>query len=72
MASALKKITNNFVFRYLRESKQELGKVTWPTRQESNKYALLVIALSIGLGVFFFILDWIFTEGLILLTSVSA
>ena len=69
MANAKKSITDNVVFRYLRESKEELGKVTWPTRQETNKYAILVILISIGIGVFFFVLDLLFNQGLSALIS---
>jgi len=49
---------------YLRESKEELAKVSWPTQRDNNKYTILVITLSVGLGVFFFVLDWIFSKGL--------
>lgn len=60
----VKHLTNNALFRYLRESKEELEKVTWPSRQDTNKYALVVIGISIGLGVFFFLLDIVFGLGL--------
>ena len=52
------------VVRFTQEAWQELAKVTWPTQRDNNKYTILVITLSVGLGVFFFVLDWIFSKGL--------
>lgn len=46
-----------FAAQYLRESKEELEKVTWPTRQQTLRYSLLVVAASIGMGLFFAGLD---------------
>ncbi len=65
-------IANNALFRYLRESKEELGKVTWPTRQETNKYALMVVLISVGIGVFFFLLDIAFNQGLSALINLAS
>jgi len=42
---------------YVRESVAELYKVTWPTRQETKNYTLLVLGLSIFVAVFFSALD---------------
>ncbi|MBI2484785.1 preprotein translocase subunit SecE [Candidatus Uhrbacteria bacterium] len=64
MSDATKRLLNNRLTRYLRESKEELEKVTWPNRRESTSYALLVVAVSVGLGVFFFLLDIVFGKGL--------
>lgn len=49
---------------YLRESKEELEKVTWPTRKETVRYSVLVIAVSIVVGAFFAGLDWALNLGL--------
>jgi len=65
-------IANNALFRYLRESKEELGKVTWPTRHETNKYALIVVLISVGIGVFFFLLDIAFNQGLSALINLAS
>ena len=70
--STKQKIKNNVVFSYLRESKEELNKVTWPTRQETNKYSLLVIAISVGIGAFFFFLDLLFNQGLTALINLAS
>lgn len=37
---------------FLRESKIELKKVTWPSRQETIRYTVMVIAVS-GVGAIF-------------------
>lgn len=42
---------------YFRESKEELEKVTWPTRQTTIRYSLLVVAVSVGVGLLFAALD---------------
>ncbi len=46
-----------FAAQYFRESKEELEKVTWPTRQTTLRYSLLVIAASVGMGLLFAALD---------------
>lgn len=42
---------------YVRESVAELHKVTWPTREQTRNYTLLVIGLSVAIAVFFSALD---------------
>lgn len=42
---------------YVRESVAELYKVTWPTREETKNYTLLVLGLSIFVAIFFSALD---------------
>lgn len=49
---------------YLRESWEELKKVTWPTRRETLSYTGLVIGLSVALALFLGAADYIFTWGL--------
>lgn len=65
-------IANNALVRYLRESKEELGKVTWPARRETNKYALMVVLISVGMGAFFFVLDIAFNQGLSALINLAS
>lgn len=50
------------VFRYFVEVWEELGKVTWPTRQEAIKMSLTVIIASAVIGVFIGSLDFILTQ----------
>jgi len=52
------KITN-----YLKESKAELKKVTWPTKKEVTKHTLLVIGISLAVAAFLGSLDYLFSLG---------
>ncbi|MDO8584425.1 MAG: preprotein translocase subunit SecE [bacterium] len=45
------------VVNYFRSSKSELQKVSWPTKQETVRYSLLIIGISIVVAVFFLLLD---------------
>lgn len=53
------KLTN-----YIKESAEELKKVTWPTAKETRNYTLLVIGVSLAVALFLGALDIIFTFGL--------
>ncbi len=45
----------------MKEVKVELKKVNWPTRQETTKYTLIVIGVSLIVAIFLGGLDFIFT-----------
>lgn len=49
---------------YLIGSYAEMKKVSWPTKQQTINYSLLVIGLSIGMAVFFALLDYFFNWGI--------
>ena len=46
--------------RYLVESWAELKKVAWPARETVTRLTLLVVAVSIAVGIYIFVLDRIF------------
>jgi preprotein translocase SecE subunit len=46
--------------RYLVESWAELKKVAWPTRETVTRLTVLVVAVSLAIGVYIFVLDRIF------------
>jgi preprotein translocase SecE subunit len=46
--------------RYLVESWAELKKVAWPTRETVVRLTLLVLAVSVAIGVYIYVLDRIF------------
>jgi preprotein translocase subunit SecE len=46
--------------RVFRETRTELRKVVWPTREETIRLTLLVIAVSSAVGLFLFVGDAIF------------
>jgi preprotein translocase subunit SecE len=43
---------------YLRESKEELRKVVWPSRQVVLRDTVIVVAISLTMAVFFGALDF--------------
>jgi len=46
--------------RYLVESWAELKKVAWPTRETVIRLTLLVVAVSLVIGIYIFVLDRVF------------
>ncbi|HEV2339941.1 MAG TPA: preprotein translocase subunit SecE [Patescibacteria group bacterium] len=46
---------------FVRETADELKKVTWPTRNEIIRLTFVVIAVSVIVGVFVGGLDFVFT-----------
>jgi len=52
---------------YLKESIEEMKKVTWPTKKETYNYTILVIGISLGVAIFLGALDYIFTQAFQLL-----
>ena len=49
---------------YLREVWLEMGKVTWPTRDELKESTWVVIVASIIVTIFIFIVDRVLDSGL--------
>lgn len=47
---------------FLKESRIELRKVNWPTRQETIRYTLIVIGLSALVAILLGALDFIFSQ----------
>ncbi|OGG14255.1 preprotein translocase subunit SecE [Candidatus Gottesmanbacteria bacterium RIFCSPHIGHO2_01_FULL_39_10] len=47
---------------FLKEAKMELAKVTWPTKEQTIKLTVIVIAISVILGSYIGALDLIFTK----------
>jgi len=55
---------------YFIGSYAEMKKVTWPTKNQTINYSLMVIALSVGMALFFVALDYIFNLGIETLISI--
>jgi preprotein translocase subunit SecE len=51
---------DNFIVRYLKETRAELKKVTWPTRQEALNLTLIVVGFTILMAALLGITDYIF------------
>lgn len=45
---------------YLREVVQEIKKISWPTREQTQNMTLLVIAASVIVGLYIGLLDYVF------------
>ena len=54
----------NKLFSYFKESRDELRRVVWPSRQETIRHTMLVIGISVGVALFFGFIDYIFNIGL--------
>ena len=49
------------IFNFLNEVKEELTKVTWPNREQTIRYTVLVIVVALAVGLFLGGLDYILT-----------
>ncbi len=47
---------------FFKEVKEELLKVTWPTREQTIRYTVLVILVAVVVGVFLGGLDYLLTS----------
>lgn len=54
----------NVFVTYLRESREELKKVIWPTRKETVQNSLLVVGISVGIAAFLGLIDFVLNYGL--------
>jgi preprotein translocase subunit SecE len=48
--------------KYFKEVLLEIKKVNWPTREETLRYTLIVIGISVGLAVYLGGLDFVFDK----------
>lgn len=51
-------MAGNALINYLRESKEELKKVTWPSREKVIRDTFVVIGLAVGVALFFGVVDY--------------
>ncbi|MBI2329893.1 preprotein translocase subunit SecE [Candidatus Daviesbacteria bacterium] len=49
------------IFGFLNEVKEELGKVAWPSREQTIRYTVLVIIVAVVVGLFLGGLDYVLT-----------
>ena len=57
---------------FIREVRQELAKVTWPTRKETVATTLSVLAMSALAALFFFVVDQAIALGVQLILGLGA
>lgn len=53
----------NPISKYIRETRGELRKVTWPTREESQRLTAIVLGVTIAMSIFLGLLDFVFSSG---------
>lgn len=65
-SAAKKKTTvqDNPISQYLRETRGELRKVTWPTRDESWRLTAIVLGVSLAFSIFLWVFDTIFSQSI--------
>jgi len=64
--SPLNKITSapRILLTFIKEAKEELKKVTWPTRQTTTRYTVIVVIASLAVGLIIGGMDYVFQLGL--------
>ena len=48
------------IVRYFKETRAEVGRVTWPTRAQATRLTLIVLAVTTGLAIALALVDYIF------------
>ena len=56
---------------YMREVRQEVSKVTWPTRKETMITTALVVVMVFVSAIFFFLVDWLLSSGVQLILGLG-
>ncbi len=49
------------IITFLKEVREELSKVAWPSREQTIRYTILVILVAVVVGLFLGALDYILT-----------
>lgn len=62
---------NNKLIAYVKESKDELRKVAWPSRKMVVRDTLIVVCVSVSMAVFFGVIDYGLSTGLEKLLSLQ-
>ncbi len=60
VAKDIKEQRENAIVRTFRETRSELRKVVWPTREETIRLTIVVITVSVIIGLILFIGDSLF------------
>jgi preprotein translocase subunit SecE len=46
---------------FVREAREELRKVSWPTREQAIRYTIIVVVASVAVGLLIGGIDYLFT-----------
>lgn len=49
------------IFGFIKEVKEELVKVNWPSREQTIRYTVLVVIVAVAVGLFLGALDYVLT-----------
>jgi len=52
----------NRIQKYIQETIGELRKVTWPTRKEATNLTIIVLVVTLTMGLFLGVLDFLFSQ----------
>ena len=52
----------NAIVRYLKETRSELRKVTWPPREEAVNLTVIVMAVTVAMAAFLGVTDYLFSR----------
>jgi len=52
----------NKLVQYIKDSRNEIKKVTWPTKKEIKQHTILVITISLAVAAFLGLVDYILTQ----------
>lgn len=59
--SFLSRLTDNAFVQYLRDTRAELRKVHWPSRQEAENLTKIVLVVTISMALLMGLLDYLFS-----------
>lgn len=59
------------VGQFVREVRQEAGRVTWPTRKETSVTTMMVFVMIFIMGIFFVFVDQVIQFGLRLILGIG-
>ncbi len=59
--SFLAQLRDSAFLKYLRDTRAELRKVHWPTRQEAENLTKIVLAVTVSMAAFMGLLDYLFS-----------
>lgn len=52
----------NAIIRYLKETRAELKKISWPSREEATRLTAIVLAVTAFMAALLGLVDYIFTR----------
>lgn len=62
MAKQRRQKKENPIIKYLKETRAELRKVSWPAREEALNLTAIVMAVTVAMAVFLGVADYIFSK----------